>query len=141
MARTAAKKFKAAAKDDKTRALAVTDAPRLTDRKAAQARFAEWLAETGRKPAGKALKSLLAASPKVEALLLGLADGSPYLWDLAAAAPATSRARIESSWIAFEMPYLANDFALLTSRRYCSSRNRGSARYSRAAGPTVNNAS
>jgi len=40
MARPAAKKLKAAAKDDKTLALAVTDAPRLTDRKAAQSRFA-----------------------------------------------------------------------------------------------------
>src|SRR6186997_933516 len=88
MARPAAKKPKAAAKDDKTLALAVTDAPRLTDRKAAQARFAEWLVEIGRKPAGKALKSLLAASPKLEALLLGLADGSPYLWSLAMAEPA-----------------------------------------------------
>ena len=34
--------------------------------------------------AGKALKRLLAASPKVEALLAGIAEGSPFLWDLVA---------------------------------------------------------
>src|SRR5205085_1394522 len=31
---------------------------------------------------------LIASSPKVEALLAGLADGSPYLWELASAEPA-----------------------------------------------------
>ncbi len=48
----------------------------------------EWLAEIGRTEPGKALKKLIAASPKVEALLTGLADGSPFLWDLIVADPA-----------------------------------------------------
>jgi glutamate-ammonia-ligase adenylyltransferase len=87
MARSVTKKTKPAATVEKVLALAVTDAPRLVDGKAAQARLDEWLAEVGRTAAGKALKRLLAASPKVEALLLGLADGSPYLWDLATAKP------------------------------------------------------
>ena len=33
------------------------------------------------------LKQRIAGAPKVEALLLGLADGSPYLWELASAEP------------------------------------------------------
>ena len=68
-------------------AAAVSRAPRLTDREAAQARVSEWLAEIGKSAAGKALKQLIGASPKLEALLLGLADGSPYLWELATAEP------------------------------------------------------
>jgi glutamate-ammonia-ligase adenylyltransferase len=87
MARPAAKKTKRAPKAEKTLASAVVDAPRLSDRKAAQARVAEWLTEIGRSADGKALKRLLAAAPKVEALLVGLSDGSPYLWDLAVSEP------------------------------------------------------
>ena len=88
MARPAAKKIKPAPKVEKTLASAISDAPRLTDRKAAKARVAEWLTEIGWSADGKALKRLLAAAPKVEALLAGLSDGSPYLWDLAVAEPA-----------------------------------------------------
>ncbi|MSP44862.1 MAG: bifunctional [glutamine synthetase] adenylyltransferase/[glutamine synthetase]-adenylyl-L-tyrosine phosphorylase [Xanthobacteraceae bacterium] len=87
MPRPAKKKAKPTVKDDKTLAVAVAEAPRLVDRKAAQGRLAGWLTDIGRSAAGKALKKLIGASPKVEALLLGLADGSPYLWDLAAAEP------------------------------------------------------
>ncbi len=67
---------------------AVVDAPRLVAAKDARARLSQWLAEIGRTEAGKALKRLVAASPKVKALLLGLADGSPFLWELASAEPA-----------------------------------------------------
>ena len=88
MARPAAKKTKPAPKVENTLASAISEAPRLTDRKAAQARVAEWLTEIGRSADGKAMKRLLAAAPKVEALLVGLSDGSPYLWDLAVAEPA-----------------------------------------------------
>jgi glutamate-ammonia-ligase adenylyltransferase len=88
MARPAAKKIKPAPKVEKTLASAISDAPRLTDRKAAKARVAKWLTEIGWSADGKALKRLLAAAPKVEALLAGLSDGSPYLWDLAVAEPA-----------------------------------------------------
>src|SRR5215213_9213285 len=66
---------------------AVTAAPRLADRKAAQDRLAEWLSDIGRDAAGKSLKQLIGQAPKVEALLLGVADGSPYLWELATAEP------------------------------------------------------
>lgn len=87
MARPAKKKTKPTAPVDKTLALAVATAPRLTDRKAAQARLAEWLAGIGRSAAGKSLKRLIAEKPQLKALLLGLADGSPYLWELASAEP------------------------------------------------------
>ena len=87
MARPVRKKPKPSVKNETTLALALADAPRLTDRKASQACLAGWLAEIGRSSAGKALKRLVAATPKLEALLLGLADGSPFLWDLAAAEP------------------------------------------------------
>jgi len=87
MPRSAQKKSTSPARDDKALALAITAAPRLTDRKAAQARVTEWLTEIGRSAPGKALKLLTVKTPKLEALLLGLADGSPYLWDLATADP------------------------------------------------------
>src|SRR6476619_297190 len=87
MARPVRKKTKPLEKDEKPLAIAFAAAPRLTDRKAAHARVAAWLTEIGRSAAGKALKRLITAAPKLEALLFGLADGSPYLWDLAAAEP------------------------------------------------------
>src|SRR3954468_11007442 len=87
MARPVRKKSNPSTKDDKTLALAFTGAPRLTDRKAAEASVAGWLTEIGRSAAGKKLKALVASTPKLEALLLGLADGSPYLWDLATGEP------------------------------------------------------
>ena len=68
-------------------AFAVGDAPCLADPKAAQDRLAEWLSEAGDGAAGKSLKQLIGEAPRLEALLLGLADGSPYLWDLATAEP------------------------------------------------------
>ncbi|MBN8965774.1 MAG: hypothetical protein J0H89_10440, partial [Rhizobiales bacterium] len=87
MARPAKKKSKPSTPAEATLALAVAQAPRLVDAKAARARLDEWLSSVGRGAAGKALKRLLADQPKVDALLLGLADGSPYLWDLATAKP------------------------------------------------------
>jgi glutamate-ammonia-ligase adenylyltransferase len=84
MARPAAKKTKPSPKADKTLAAVIADAPRLMDRKAAHARVTEWLEEIGQGAEGKALKRLIAGLPKFEALLIGLSDGSPYLWDLAA---------------------------------------------------------
>jgi glutamate-ammonia-ligase adenylyltransferase len=93
MARAAKKTSKpapnrpAAKKGVQPLAAAIARAPQLVDRKAAQARLAEWLADIGKGSAGKALKQFIAGAPKVEALLLGLADGSPYLWELASAEP------------------------------------------------------
>jgi glutamate-ammonia-ligase adenylyltransferase len=89
MARKAKTKPKSARKAEATLAVAVAvvDAPRLHDRQAAHASLAEWLGKIGRNAAGKALKRLLADAPKVEALLAGLADGSPFLWELATSDP------------------------------------------------------
>src|SRR6267154_1471517 len=97
MARPVRKKTKPSEKDDKTLALALVDAPRLMDRKAARACVAAWLTAIGRSAAGKTLKRLITAAPKLEALLLGLADGSPYLWELAAAEPERLLALLNSN--------------------------------------------
>ncbi len=74
----------------------IAQAPQLAAPKQSRARFAAWLDEIGGKTAGKALRQCLAAFPRVEALLTGLADGSPYLWDLASAEPARLLAVLES---------------------------------------------
>jgi glutamate-ammonia-ligase adenylyltransferase len=87
MVRPAKKKAKPSAKSEQTLAHAIADAPRLTNRKTAHDRVAEWLARIGRSRTGRVLKKLLADVPKAEVLLAGLADGSPYLWDLASAEP------------------------------------------------------
>jgi len=65
----------------------VATAPRLRDPEAARQRVDEWLAEILQTQAGATLTRTLAAYPNVRALLTGLADGSPYLWDLARADP------------------------------------------------------
>jgi glutamate-ammonia-ligase adenylyltransferase len=85
MARPAKKKAKPPAKVERTLALALSDAPKLVDREAANARVSEWLAAIGRAAPGKALKRLIGTHPKLAALLTGRADGSPYLWELATA--------------------------------------------------------
>ena len=58
MARPAAKKTKPAPKIENTLASAISGAPRLTDRKAAQARLAEWLTEIGRSADGTCVRRL-----------------------------------------------------------------------------------
>jgi [glutamine synthetase] adenylyltransferase / [glutamine synthetase]-adenylyl-L-tyrosine phosphorylase len=88
MKRAMKRKAKRAGDGGRTLAEQVVDASRLSAPKEAKARVGEWLADIGRTEPGKALKKLLAASPKVEALLTGLADGSPFLWDLASGNPA-----------------------------------------------------
>jgi glutamate-ammonia-ligase adenylyltransferase len=64
----------------------IVTTPKLIDAKAAAARVADWLADT---PAGEAkrLKAVLAAHPILTTLLQGLAEHSPYLWDLASGEP------------------------------------------------------
>ncbi|MBV9347675.1 MAG: bifunctional [glutamine synthetase] adenylyltransferase/[glutamine synthetase]-adenylyl-L-tyrosine phosphorylase [Pseudolabrys sp.] len=66
----------------------ITAHPELSDAKAAKARVAEWLREIAGKGDGRKLKSLVAANVKAAALIHGLADGSPYLWQLANLDPA-----------------------------------------------------
>jgi glutamate-ammonia-ligase adenylyltransferase len=88
MKRAAKRRPRSTDKSTATLAGQVIETPRASAPKEARARLAQWLAEIGRSEAGKALKRLLAASPKVEALLVGIADGSPFLWDLIVADPA-----------------------------------------------------
>ncbi len=54
--------------------------PRLTPRRSAST--TGWRELDGQ-PAGAALRRLFAAHPQARALVLGLADGSPHLWELA----------------------------------------------------------
>jgi [glutamine synthetase] adenylyltransferase / [glutamine synthetase]-adenylyl-L-tyrosine phosphorylase len=51
-------------------------------------RSAEWLSSIAGSAAGKSLKSLVAAHPRLAALLAGIAGSAPYLWDLVCADPA-----------------------------------------------------
>jgi glutamate-ammonia-ligase adenylyltransferase len=53
-----------------------------------RARIAEWLAGIARTAAGKALKLLIRRYPRLAGLLGGIAEASPYLWDLVRADPA-----------------------------------------------------
>ncbi len=75
----------------------IADAPRLAAPKEARARVDAWLAEIARSAAGKALKRNLDAAPKFAALLAGLAEGSPYLWELASAEPARLQALLDAN--------------------------------------------
>jgi glutamate-ammonia-ligase adenylyltransferase len=62
----------------------------------APARVQDWLAEIAGTPAGKTLPRLLAAHPTLNALVTGLAEGSPYLWDLIRGEPERLVALLES---------------------------------------------
>ena len=70
-----------------TLAQRIAQAPRLASPTESRAKVKEWLIEIASSKAGKALERIMAASPKVRAMLEGLADGSPYLWDLIVASP------------------------------------------------------
>src|SRR5258708_20208132 len=61
----------------------VGGAPRLSDPKGAGARLAECLRAEGGRPLAEFLKDFKAA----RAVLEGVADGSPYLWDLVESDP------------------------------------------------------
>ena len=71
MKRVASRQRKSSVRAATTLAQQVVDWPRPFALKEAKARVTLWLAEIGRKPPGKSLKRLIAASPKVEALLAG----------------------------------------------------------------------
>src|SRR5262245_5315787 len=68
-------------------AQSIATAPLLSQPDEAQAKVASWLAGIARSASGKALKTVLAGNPRLRDLLDGLADGSPYLWDLAMGDP------------------------------------------------------
>ena len=65
----------------------IAAAPFLADAEAAHARVEGWIGELAGTPAGETLKRLLADHPPVSALLAGLTEGSPHLWDMARADP------------------------------------------------------
>ncbi len=71
-----------------TLASRVATAPRLADAKASRAKLDGWLSGIARSADGKALKRLVSDFARVEALLTGIADGSPFLWDLIESDPA-----------------------------------------------------
>jgi glutamate-ammonia-ligase adenylyltransferase len=74
----------------------ITAAPHLHAADEARARVKGWLAEIAGLPAGKTLTRLSVAHPRLDALITGLAGGSPYLWDLARASPERLVALLEA---------------------------------------------
>jgi glutamate-ammonia-ligase adenylyltransferase len=87
MTRSARKKTKSPAKADQMLAHSIVEAPQLAEPRAARTRVAEWLTAISRSAAGKGLRRLVNAAPRLEALLAGIAEGSPFLWQLATAEP------------------------------------------------------
>src|SRR6478736_7956839 len=75
--------------NDQTGSLAhrIKAAPQLAAASEARARVNDWLAEIPDRTAGKTLTQLLAAHPMLDRLVMGLAEGSRYLWELARADP------------------------------------------------------
>lgn len=66
----------------------VTTAPVCTAPEAARRKLDEYLGAGRRAGPGAALAKVFSQHPKARALVEGLADGSPFLWDLAARDPA-----------------------------------------------------
>src|SRR5437763_14891325 len=76
------------ARTEQTLAQRIVAAPVLLASDRMQARLDDWLADIAGTPAGTILPRLLLEHPRLNALLVGIAEGSPYLWDLARADPA-----------------------------------------------------
>ena len=76
--------------NDQTGPLAqrIKASPHLAAASEARARVNDWLADIADRTAGKTLTQLLAAHPMLDGLVMGLAEGSRYLWELARADPA-----------------------------------------------------
>ena len=68
----------------------IASAPHLSAPEDARRRVDEWLAEID-SATGVLLKGQFADNPKAHALILGIADGSSWLWDLVRADPAGCR--------------------------------------------------
>jgi [glutamine synthetase] adenylyltransferase / [glutamine synthetase]-adenylyl-L-tyrosine phosphorylase len=65
----------------------IARAPQLVSSTTARALIKDWFAETAPCAQGAAIKRLMADHPMLHRLMEGLADGSPYLWDLVCASP------------------------------------------------------
>src|SRR5215471_4247592 len=74
----------------------IAAAPHLQAADEARARVADWRAEIAGLSAGKTLTRLAAAHPMLDALITGLAGGSPYLWDLVRDSPERFVALLEA---------------------------------------------
>jgi [glutamine synthetase] adenylyltransferase / [glutamine synthetase]-adenylyl-L-tyrosine phosphorylase len=84
------------ARTEETLAQRIVAAPVLLASDKMQARLDDWLADIAGTPAGMTLPRLLIEHPRLNALLAGIAEGSPYLWDLARADPARLAVLLES---------------------------------------------
>src|SRR5262249_30669013 len=65
----------------------IAAAPQPAAANEGEARVREWLGEFSSAMPGRELASLLAAHPNARALIEVIAEGSPYLWELARADP------------------------------------------------------
>src|SRR5262245_23590095 len=79
-----------------TLASRIAAAPQLSARDSAEKRVDDWLRDIDDHAAGVAVRRLLAAHPQLRALILGLADGSPHLWEFASADPSRLAGLLES---------------------------------------------
>src|SRR5262245_46562828 len=66
-----------------TLAQRIVAAPILSSPRETRAKVSTWLAEMADDETGRTLKRLPSASKHLQALIEGIADGSPYLWELA----------------------------------------------------------
>ena len=96
MGRPVKRTSKHAVKDRASLTRRIVTVPRLTSPREARAKLDAWLSDVVRGAAGRKLARLFTTFPKAKALIAGLADGSPYLWELASADPARLAAILES---------------------------------------------
>jgi glutamate-ammonia-ligase adenylyltransferase len=83
----AAKSARTSGIDGRALARRIVTAPRVSAQAPAKAAVQDWLTEIAGSVAGKTLMQLLAEHPTLAALIEGVAEGSPYLWDLVRANP------------------------------------------------------
>ncbi|HEY0439552.1 MAG TPA: bifunctional [glutamine synthetase] adenylyltransferase/[glutamine synthetase]-adenylyl-L-tyrosine phosphorylase [Xanthobacteraceae bacterium] len=73
--------------DEATMAARIRTAPQVAAGGGTKRKVDEWLHDLGRSGTATRLRQLVAARPPVRGLIDGLAEGSPYLWDLASREP------------------------------------------------------
>ena len=99
--------------NDQTGPLAqrIKASPHLAAASEARARVNDWLADIADRTAGKTLTQLLAAHPMLDGLVMGLAEGSRYLWELARADP------VRLVWLLEAEPERRFDEILIDTKR------------------------